>query len=123
MTAGGTAVTLLDSNGFGHTCATRLDGTLWCWGANGRGQLGDGTTATRTIPTRVGTATTWASVTAGFGDTCAIHFDGALWCWGANGSGQLGDGTIIDQVRPLKIGAATDWTAVELDEFTAGLRS
>jgi alpha-tubulin suppressor-like RCC1 family protein len=50
--------------GYAHTCATRTTGSLWCWGSNSYGQLGDGTTTTRLTPTRIGTATTWTTLAA-----------------------------------------------------------
>src|SRR4029079_9700588 len=78
--------------GYDHTCATRSDGSLWCWGRNFYGQLGDGTTTDRSVPNRVGLASNWASVAAGEAFTCATRTDGSIWCWGYNQLGQLGDG-------------------------------
>lgn len=79
-----------------HTCGVRTSGSLWCFGANDEGQLGDGTSVGRTLPTRVGTGVDWADVAAGggpsSGHTCAIRTDGTLWCWGDDRSGQLGLG-------------------------------
>jgi len=69
-----------------------MDGSLWCWGSNGFGQLGDGTNEARDIPTRIGSALNWAAIAAGKYHTCAIETDGSLWCWGSNYSGQLGNG-------------------------------
>src|SRR4029079_549464 len=78
--------------GGNFTCAIRV-GELWCWGANGSGQLGDGTNTQRTVPTRIGTATDWTNVEAGGTHACGIRAGGQLWCWGENASGQVGDGT------------------------------
>ena len=71
--------------------AIKTDGTLWAWGRNTEGQLGDGTTTDRTSPVQV--LDRVAAVSAGTGHTMAIKTDGTLWAWGSNGSGQLGDGT------------------------------
>jgi alpha-tubulin suppressor-like RCC1 family protein len=79
--------------GYGHTVAIKTDGTLWAWGYNGDGELGDGTTVDKNIPVQIGTATNWKSVAAGLVHTVAIKTDGTLWAWGFNGSGQLGDVT------------------------------
>ena len=49
----------------GHTCGIRQSGTLWCWGMNQRGELGDGTTTSRSVPVRIGDASDWVSVSAG----------------------------------------------------------
>ena len=78
--------------GENHTCATRTDGSLWCWGLNGEGQLGDGTTVDRYVPTRVGTGTNWRSASGGRAHTCATKTDGTLRCWGYNAYYQLGEG-------------------------------
>src|SRR5262249_20259299 len=80
----------------GHSCARKVDGTLWCWGRNDIGQLGDGTTANQTTPVQAGAATLGsnvAEVALGGNHSCARKTDGTLWCWGDNGTGQLGDGT------------------------------
>jgi alpha-tubulin suppressor-like RCC1 family protein len=96
----------------GHACGIRANGTLWCWGYNGYGQLGDGTTATRDAPTQVGKLTTWASVSGGANFTCAVRTNGTLWCWGYDGYGQLANGSTTNLPLPTQVGVATDWTAV-----------
>jgi alpha-tubulin suppressor-like RCC1 family protein len=84
-----------------HTLALRADGSLWAWGANFHGQLGDGTTEERHTPVRI--LTDAVSVTAGASHTLATKSDGSLWAWGWNRAGQLGDGTTIDSLIPIKI--------------------
>lgn len=97
--------------------------SLWAWGANGRGQLGLGDTATRTHPVRVGTSS-WAVVSAGQDHTLAVASDGSLWAWGANGLGQLGLGDTTDRRTPTRVGTWTDWVAVAAGEdFSLGIRS
>ncbi len=88
--------------GNAHTCATRSDHTLWCWGWNRDGQLGiDSKNLNRTTPTRVGTGTNWAEVSAaGIAHTCGIRTDDTLWCWGFNSTGQLGLGDNTNQNSP-----------------------
>ncbi|MCR5890446.1 hypothetical protein LRS06_22215 [Hymenobacter sp. J193] len=76
-----------------YSVAVRTNGTLWAWGSNERGQLGDGTFTNRSVPVQVGTATTWAGVEAGYLHNVALRTDGTLWAWGNNADGQLGDGT------------------------------
>ncbi|MDP9036397.1 MAG: hypothetical protein M3O50_16475 [Myxococcota bacterium] len=101
------------SGGNLHTCATRSDGTLWCWGDNSNGQLGIGNTTQQTSPVQVGVATTWASVVAGDHHTCAIRSNGTLWCWGLNANGQVGIGsTATPQQSPVQVGTATTWSSV-----------
>ena len=85
-----------------HTCGTKTDGTLWCWGFNKYGQLGDGTTTGKSNPWPVGTNKNWKAVSANFWHTCGTQTDGTLWCWGYNYCGQLGDGTTKDSSSPKR---------------------
>ena len=100
------------SAGYGFKLAVRTDGTLWAWGSNAYGQLGDGTTTSRTSPVQIGSATPWQSVAAGSYHTVAVRTDGTLWAWGSNASGKLGDGTTTDRTSPVQIGSATSWQSV-----------
>lgn len=87
---------------FGTNCA--VNGCpLYAWGFNQNGQLGDGTTKDISVPTKIGTVTTWIAVAAGKAHTLAVKKDGTLWAWGRNFSAQLGDGTQIDRVVPTAI--------------------
>lgn len=79
--------------GTGHVLALKAEGSLWAWGDNTYGQLGDGTTTYRSLPTRVAGPGTWRGGAAGDSHTLAIRSDGALLAWGRNLYGQLGDGT------------------------------
>ncbi|MES1207680.1 MAG: hypothetical protein ABUS79_17215 [Pseudomonadota bacterium] len=103
------------SAGSFHTCTSRADGTLWCWGSNSSGQLGDGTMMDRSAPVQVlslGTSVT--RVSAGENFTCARTSNGTLWCWGDNGKGQVGDGTNTSRSTPVQVsglGATVDVSA------------
>jgi alpha-tubulin suppressor-like RCC1 family protein len=99
------------SAGGTHTVALKSDATLFAWGSNRWGQLGDGTTTDKLVPTLSGTALTWSSVSAGEFHTAAIRPDGTLWAWGFNQNGQLGDGSFDAKLAPTKIGDAATWVA------------
>lgn len=88
--------------GAGHAWALADDGTLWVWGFNGYGQLGDGTTSNSSVPIAVMRGV--AAVAAGNFFTVAIKSDGTLWSWGRNDSGQLGDGSLTNRSQPQQIG-------------------
>ena len=93
-----------------------IDGSLWAWGANSDGQLGDGTTEQRSRPIQVGTDTDWASVHIGMNHTVALKTDGSLWAWGRNEHGELGDGTTQNRASPVQIGIDTNWASVSVGE-------
>ncbi|HOW67320.1 MAG TPA: hypothetical protein P5186_27500 [Candidatus Paceibacterota bacterium] len=65
-----------------HTMAIKRNGTLWAWGRNHHGQLGDGTTVNRNSPVQVGSAANWQLVVAGWSHTVAMKGNGTLWAWG-----------------------------------------
>ena len=77
-----------------HTCSIKMDRTLWCWGRNTSGQLGNGVaTGYSSVPVQVLNIDNVASVTSlGYMHTCATKTDGSAWCWGTNQYGQLGNG-------------------------------
>ncbi len=84
-----------------HTAAVKKDGSLWTWGCNNYGQLGNGTTESRDRPGFV--MGDVDSVSLGYQHSAAIASDGSLWMWGANYSGQLGDGTTNHRCVPTRI--------------------
>ncbi|MCL2785890.1 MAG: hypothetical protein FWD81_01515, partial [Methanomassiliicoccaceae archaeon] len=100
------------SAGDNHALAMKTNGTLWAWGQNNSGQLGDNTPIDKNSPVQVGTDTNWASVSAGGRHSLGIKTDGTLWAWGTNGEGQIGDTTTTQRNLPVPIGSATDWASV-----------
>ena len=127
------------STGGRNTCGITTEGRAMCWGANPTGQLGDGTTTNRSVPTRVTGETRFTQVVTSSGlpsvpnapsvlqggivHTCALSESGAAYCWGWNGIGQLGDGTTTDRLSPVAVSGGLRFTALGVGEAsTCGMR-
>jgi alpha-tubulin suppressor-like RCC1 family protein len=107
-----TGVVEVEGGGY-HSLALKSDGTVWAWGDNLYGQLGDGTNAERKTPVKVSGLTDVVDVDAGFEHNLAVKSDGTVWAWGGNLKGQLGDGTYTESNNtPVKVGDLTDVVAV-----------
>ena len=101
---GGPAAEVSANNSF--TCARRTDGTLWCWGGNTDGELGDGSTTSSLVPNQVASlGNAVAEVSAGDNGACARKTDNSLWCWGSNLEGNVGDGTTLRRLIPVPVTA------------------
>jgi hypothetical protein len=98
--------------GYLHTCAVLADHTVWCWGANGYGQLGDGTTTSSPTPVAASGISTAVAITAGNWHTCALLADHTVWCWGDNYRGQLGTGNRYLQYTPVPVVGISTATAI-----------
>jgi alpha-tubulin suppressor-like RCC1 family protein len=125
-TAGGGTNWCFVSPGKDHTAAIKTDGTLWTWGSNIAGGLGDGTTTSRCSPgTTAGGGTNWCAVKAANCFTVAIKTDGTLWAWGLNSQGALGDGTSISKTSPVTTaGGGNNWRTVTAgDSWTAAIKT
>ena len=95
------------------TLALKSDGTLWAWGENLYGQLGDGTLAReQAAPVRSVPGDEWKQVATAGPHSVALKRDGTLWSWGNNWAGQLGDGTTRNSRSPVRVGASTNWTRI-----------
>lgn len=107
--------------GASHTLALKADGTLWAWGQNTYGQLGDGTTDAHATPVPIASAVSWEAVAAGTAHSVALKADGTLWAWGRNNYGQLGNGASDQDPHPtpVKIGAGTTWVAIAAGAYHA----
>jgi len=116
--AGGTNWKSVNSGGW-HTAAIKTDGTLWTWGYNERGTLGDNTVDNKSSPVQtIAGGTNWKSVSCGLLHTAAIKTDGTLWSWGHNIYGQLGDNSIVFKSSPVQtITGGTNWKQVACGSY------
>lgn len=93
--------------GQSHTCALSTGGTVYCWGKNDAGQLGDGTNTDRLSPVEVSGLEPAVAVVVGYEHTCALTAAGGVKCWGANWSGQLGNGGGDNRSKPVAVTGLT----------------
>jgi alpha-tubulin suppressor-like RCC1 family protein len=117
------------SSGLSAHCALRRDETVWCWGIDDQGQLGQGDTTTRLEPTRVTLPRAATRVRGRYASFCATLDDGSLYCWGANEEGQLAQNEPLsdpapDRLQPVRVGTDVDWTDVDVGQgHGCGIRS
>jgi alpha-tubulin suppressor-like RCC1 family protein len=103
-----------------HSLGISTNGSLWGWGYNDTGQLGQGTTVTVSSPIQIGPLTNWKQVMAGTHSSWAIKTDGSLWAWGRNNTnGSLGFGDLINRSSPVQVGLLTNWKQIAVEGGTA----
>ena len=92
------------SAGCGFSLALRSDGTVWAWGYDSVGQLGDGSTANSAVPVKITGVSQVTGISAGWDSAVAVVAGGAsVWTWGGNDDGQLGDGTLAGHTAPVRV--------------------
>jgi len=98
----------------GHAMLIKTDGSLWTWGANDYGQLGDGTTIDSALPLRVATngPTNVIAVSGGYTHSLALASDSRVWAWGEGDVGEIGNGQWADSSQPLLVSGLTNISAI-----------
>ena len=96
-----------------YTVLLKNDSTVWAWGDNNNGQLGDGTTTDRTTPVQVGGLSGIIAIASSWIHTVALKSDGTVWVWGWNSVGQLGDGTTTDRTTPVQVSGLSGIIAID----------
>ena len=105
---------------YNNSIAVKTDNTLWTWGSNSDGQLGQNNRVSRSSPVQIGALTDWSQGSIAFDQAAAIKTDGTLWVWGNNGTGELGQNDAINRSSPVQVGALTTWEQVSAGgNFTA----
>jgi RHS repeat-associated protein len=98
--------------GWYHSLVAKADGTVWAFGYNAYGQLGNNSTTDSSTPAQVPGLTGVVAVAAGAYHSVALRADGTVWTWGANGSGQLGNNSTVDSHVPVQVQGLTDVVAI-----------
>ncbi len=101
------------SAGFMYSMALKSDGSVWAWGRNNWGQIGNNGSSTITRPVQVWTISNIEKISAGERHSMALKSDGSVWAWGNNDYGQLGDGTATNRTTPIQVSGLDDVIAIE----------
>ena len=101
--------------GNNHALALKTDGTIWSWGYNGNGELGQSivTSINRSSPVQIGTRNDWTWIGAGSNHSMAVRSDGTLWTWGSSVRGEGGRGTTTAVSSPVQVGTLTNWSKIQ----------
>jgi alpha-tubulin suppressor-like RCC1 family protein len=100
----------------GCALGIKTDGTLWAWGGNTAGSLGDGTVLNRSFPVQIGAGTTWSKISTA-ASSAAIKTDGTMWTWGYNLNGSLGQTNRLNRSSPVQVGTLTNWAEVSINYY------
>jgi alpha-tubulin suppressor-like RCC1 family protein len=105
--------------GSNHSVALKKDGSVWAWGSNDSGQLGDGTSQNSSVPHQVSGISNVKAIATGSGHIVALKQDGTVWAWGGNRSGQLGIGGYQDRKTPVQVAGLGGVTAIVAGAFNS----
>lgn len=118
LVSGGLTFASVSAGGV-YTCGVTTAGAGYCWGSNGYGVLGDGTTTDSPVPVQVAGGLQLASISAGVYHTCAVTVNGAAYCWGEAGNGQLGTGlTSLSSSTPLAVAGGHTFASIAVGELS-----
>jgi len=104
----------------GYSVGIKTNQTIWAWGSNNYGQLGDGTNTARSTPRQIGSDSNWSAVSCGNNHTVSLKSDVTIWSWGNNWYAQLGlgdSGSTTNRNSPTQIGSDSDWEKISAGGF------
>lgn len=117
-------VTAIDGGHYRHSLAVKSDGTVWAWGSNDNGHLGDGTYTNRTTPVQASNLSNVTAVAGGDSHSLALKSNGTVWAWGGNWYGQLGNGTYDNSISPVQVSSLSNIIAIAAgDQHSLALKS
>jgi alpha-tubulin suppressor-like RCC1 family protein len=107
------------SAGSAHVVALKTSGTMWSWGSNSGGRLGQNIAATVSVssPVQIGALTNWSRVSAYTSHTLAVTTSNTLYAWGYGAYGRLGLGNVINRSSPVQVGALTNWSQISAGSY------
>ncbi|MGE3527669.1 MAG: RCC1 domain-containing protein, partial [Gemmatimonadales bacterium] len=103
--------------GTGYTCGVAMDGSGWCWGSGGNGELGNGDTADYRVPSAVAGGLRFKAITTGLFHTCALTTGGQAYCWGDNQYGKMGTGNLQNSLVPQPVSGNLVFKAIDAGDF------
>lgn len=118
IVSGGFLWSKISAKGAYYSCGVRSNNSGYCWGYNGTGAIGDGTTTDRLTPRLVNGGYAWSHISAGgryaeYGTTCGVTTSNVGYCWGYNGYGEIGDNTTTQRLSPTLVSGAHAWSFIE----------
>jgi alpha-tubulin suppressor-like RCC1 family protein len=120
--SGGLAFAAISAGENAQTCGVTAAGAGYCWGFNGDGELGNGTTTNTNAPTAVSGGLVFSNISAGYVSTCGLTTAGAAYCWGDNTYGELGNGTTTNSSTPVAVGGNHTYSSLSVgDAFACGV--
>ena len=109
----------VNRNQGGNHCGVTTEDRAYCWGSNFYGQLGDGTTISRSTPVPVAGTLLFREVSVGYFSACGVTPTDVAYCWGLNSDGQLGDGTTTNRKTPRRVAGGLRFRQVSMGDYKA----